>query len=297
MTHTYADGPAAPTITVDLVDEDGTHTAAGSLGLTVSNVAPEAVIDSIVDDAGQVVGTDTGAVLVGLDAALTGSFSDAGAVDTHTATIDWGDGNVTDLGAVAPSDVAATHAYSAVGTYTIALTVTDDDGGTGVATFDLPVLDPAEVIQGLTDELDDLANDPDITPEAAEAVTDALEELEGKNGGMSASGALDKIEAGNLNAALVKMIKAIWDLKNAEAADPGLDLTALKQAIALTAKSLAVYAITQAEATAVTPQDYEKLAAAQAFLADGQDLLGQNEFVSAVQAFQDVFKKVAAMIN
>jgi hypothetical protein len=39
--HTYADGPAAPTITVDLVDEDGTHLNTGSLGLTITNVAPD----------------------------------------------------------------------------------------------------------------------------------------------------------------------------------------------------------------------------------------------------------------
>src|SRR5262249_57152362 len=39
-THTYADGPNSYTITVDLTDEDGTFTNAGSLGVTVDNVAP-----------------------------------------------------------------------------------------------------------------------------------------------------------------------------------------------------------------------------------------------------------------
>ncbi len=36
VTHTYADGPATPTITVDLVDEDGTHTGAGTKSITVT---------------------------------------------------------------------------------------------------------------------------------------------------------------------------------------------------------------------------------------------------------------------
>src|SRR5262249_20326982 len=39
-THTYADGDAAFPITVDLVDEDGTHTSAGSKSVFVANVPP-----------------------------------------------------------------------------------------------------------------------------------------------------------------------------------------------------------------------------------------------------------------
>jgi tetratricopeptide (TPR) repeat protein len=239
-----------------------------------------------------VIGTDTGGVLVGLNVALTGSFSDAGVADTHSATINWGDGNVTDLGAVNQSEaMTATHAYLAAGTYTITLTVTDDDGGAGAATFDLPVLDPEEAIQEAIDELRDLANDPDITPEAAAAMNDALEDLVGKNG------ALDRIEAGKASLAFMKMIKAIRNLEDAEAADPALDLTALKQAIALAAESLAVDAVVQAEAAAGTSRDYRNLAAAHAFLDDAQDLLGQGDFVSAVQTFQKAFKKAGAVIR
>jgi uncharacterized delta-60 repeat protein len=40
--HTYASGPAAHTITVDLTDEDGTHSVAGSLGVTVNHVGSTA---------------------------------------------------------------------------------------------------------------------------------------------------------------------------------------------------------------------------------------------------------------
>ena len=39
-THTYADGPNGYTITVDLTDEDGTFTAAGTQAVTVDNVPP-----------------------------------------------------------------------------------------------------------------------------------------------------------------------------------------------------------------------------------------------------------------
>ena len=44
-THTYADGPANRTITVDLVDEDGTFLdRANALSVTVNNVAPTIAI-------------------------------------------------------------------------------------------------------------------------------------------------------------------------------------------------------------------------------------------------------------
>jgi Big-like domain-containing protein/HYDIN/CFA65/VesB family protein len=45
-THTYADGPAGETITVDLVDEDGTFLAAGGTSVTVDNVAPTATFSN-----------------------------------------------------------------------------------------------------------------------------------------------------------------------------------------------------------------------------------------------------------
>ena len=40
VTHTYADGTTNPTITVDVLDDDGLHVNAGSFPLTVNNVAP-----------------------------------------------------------------------------------------------------------------------------------------------------------------------------------------------------------------------------------------------------------------
>ena len=44
-THTYADGPSTPHITVDLTDEDGTFTnVANPLNITVNNVAPTIAI-------------------------------------------------------------------------------------------------------------------------------------------------------------------------------------------------------------------------------------------------------------
>jgi Ca2+-binding RTX toxin-like protein len=80
--HIYADGPAMPTITVDLTDEDGNFLAAGSLAVAVDNVAPAI----------------TGLVLhptnidEGDSVTLGGLVVDDGAADSHELMVDWGDG-------------------------------------------------------------------------------------------------------------------------------------------------------------------------------------------------------------
>ena len=67
---------------------------------------------------------------------LPATFTDAGTNDTHTCSIDWGDGTTT-TGTVTESNgsgtCTGTHTYSAGGSHTIKVTVTDDDGGVGTA--------------------------------------------------------------------------------------------------------------------------------------------------------------------
>ena len=65
---------------------------------------------------------------------VTATFTDVGLADTHTATIDWGDGTVEAAlvneltGQVATPD----HSYANTGIYNAVLTVFDDDGSTAV---------------------------------------------------------------------------------------------------------------------------------------------------------------------
>ncbi|MBL8396670.1 MAG: hypothetical protein JNL84_00795, partial [Candidatus Accumulibacter sp.] len=88
VTHTYGDGNASRTITVDVVDEDGTWLVAGSHNVFVGNVAPTASL--------------TGADTINEGSVYTlnvGPISDPGS-DTRTAyAINWGDGNTDTLSA------------------------------------------------------------------------------------------------------------------------------------------------------------------------------------------------------
>jgi uncharacterized repeat protein (TIGR01451 family) len=62
-------------------------------------------------------------------------FTDAGVLDTHTATINWGDGTAPTPGTIAEvagfKVITGTHSYPDNGTFTVRACATDDDGGTG----------------------------------------------------------------------------------------------------------------------------------------------------------------------
>src|SRR4029078_2649923 len=97
-THTYADGLNTRSITVDLVDEDGTFLdRANALSVTVNNVAPSIAISG------------AGSVNEGSSYSLTlGTVTDPG-LDTVTSYIVlWGDGHSDTYG----SNGVKTHTYA-----------------------------------------------------------------------------------------------------------------------------------------------------------------------------------------
>jgi PKD repeat protein len=70
------------------------------------------------------------------------TFTDPGAVDTHTATINWGDGTQTPgvvTQAPGGGTVDGSHVYLSAGMFTVLVCVTDDDGGTGCDTLTVTV--------------------------------------------------------------------------------------------------------------------------------------------------------------
>jgi hypothetical protein len=111
-------------LTVQVTDATGMASSA-SAAVTVTNADPVAQV------------TGPGPIPSGTTVPLAASFTDAGTLDTHTASIDWGDGTVTPgvvVEANGSGTVVGSHRYVLPGTYSIRVKVTDDDGGIGNAT-------------------------------------------------------------------------------------------------------------------------------------------------------------------
>ncbi|MEW6426504.1 MAG: PKD domain-containing protein [Thermodesulfobacteriota bacterium] len=82
-------------------------------------------------------------VMHGSPLTLVATFTDGDVHDTHTATVDWGDGG-SSTGTVTEASgsgtVRGSHTYAAPGLYTVTVQVTDSGGGSGSASFSVRVL-------------------------------------------------------------------------------------------------------------------------------------------------------------
>jgi hypothetical protein len=115
------DGPSSVTVTLRVTDNAGEFRE-DIAEITVNNVPPtvEAGNDQTADE--------------GESVSLLAAFHDFGTLDTHTATIDWGDG-IVEAGTVAEDSgsgtVSGSHVYADNGEYAVTVTVTDDEGDSG----------------------------------------------------------------------------------------------------------------------------------------------------------------------
>jgi PKD repeat protein len=146
--HVYADdGQYA--VTVSVIATHG-GIATDTFTVTVGNVAPTV-------DAGHDQTTLEGSLFT-----LEPRFGDLGTLDTHSAFVDWGDGSAVDVAVVAETPfgppgstngmgggVTARHTYADDGTYTVTVTVVDDDGAMAADTFVMVVGNRAPVIASI----------------------------------------------------------------------------------------------------------------------------------------------------
>jgi Ca2+-binding RTX toxin-like protein len=121
-------------ISITVADDDGG--ASGPIGatLTVNNVAP--VIAAVTGPNAGVQGAWAAFTGVrGQPLQFGGSFTDVGTLDTHAATIDWGDGTSSPA-TVNPATrtFSAQHIYTTQGNYIATVRVTDNDTGTATRT-------------------------------------------------------------------------------------------------------------------------------------------------------------------
>jgi hypothetical protein len=80
-------------------------------------------------------------VTIGAPVTISGTFSDPGILDTHDVEIVWGDGTATTATAdSAQRSFAGLHTYASAGVYTVEITVSDDDGGSGSTLFSYVVV-------------------------------------------------------------------------------------------------------------------------------------------------------------
>jgi len=131
-------------VTLTAVD-DGGNGASVTATITGTNVDPKASLSW----------TFSGIVLLPLTPiTFDGGFTDVGALDTHTATLDYGDGSpldTTTYGASGQGGNPDTYAFAAPGTYSVTYTVTDDDGGSASVTVKVTVQTPAVALGAIAD--------------------------------------------------------------------------------------------------------------------------------------------------
>jgi hypothetical protein len=124
--YTADEGPVESTITI--AADDSQDTAQVAFALSVNNLAPTV---------GE-ISAPLNPVQLGATIDASADFSDPGALDTHTAIWDWGDGSIS-TGTVNETDGSGTvdgsHSYPEAGVYTVGLTVTDDDGDSDAVEF------------------------------------------------------------------------------------------------------------------------------------------------------------------
>ena len=136
-----ADGPDESQTVVTAADDGQGGVTTTSFELTVNNVAPTvASVSSTNADVEKASGDGS--------VSVSGSFSDPG-LDTHTVTVNWGDGTSEDVSVDQTADsFSGDHEYSSGGIFTVTVTVADSDGAISTTETTSAVVEGAGVVDG-----------------------------------------------------------------------------------------------------------------------------------------------------
>lgn len=135
------DGPdQSHTVVVTAVDSDGAGSTT-TFSVTVNNVAP--VVTGIASSHFSLENKSTdGTVLI------AGAFSDPG-LDTHTVTVNWGDGTIETASIDQAADIFnGGHDYSSGGIFSISVTVIDSDGAVSETATSTAVVAGVGLVEG-----------------------------------------------------------------------------------------------------------------------------------------------------
>ncbi|MGR3319473.1 MAG: PKD domain-containing protein [Candidatus Anammoxibacter sp.] len=291
-------------VTVTVEDDDG-GIGVDTSTVTVDNVAPTVAPAVFQDETGSIIGVDVDFVLVGMAVNVETTFTDIGTLDTHVATVDWGDGSSN--GAVVTQTpgggkLTASHTWAAPINAAVIVTVTDDDTGSGTDERLVRVLDPIDALKETSKDVADLVNDPSLSKRTLNALKKLLGYMEGNNNGAAANGALDLLEKDNESAALAKIEDAV-DTIDKLLLDPKLNddqlalLNQMAKSLALTAKSVYVDLAKAAGAVASKQNDLRKLANAAILAADADSLLASGDVSGAVANWANAVQIIEPIVG
>jgi PKD repeat protein len=319
VTHQYLDdNPTGTvsdnyTVTVTITDDDG-GSGNATTTITVQDVPPQPIIDMITDENGAVIGVNSPVALVGLQLTLSGSFTDQGQQDTHTASTDWGDGTTTVSNVTQGSGngtVVDTHTYTIPSDVTVTLTVTDDDTLSGNVAQDIKVVDAGGASEAAIEMVDLLLTTLDLNIKTEKLLKDILTQLEGTNDGLADNGAVDYFEQGNIIAGLGKIKQALQAIKIALIEEPSLnvlnhpslpqplfdfEVVDIQNLLVLTAKSVYVDALAQAQANATTDKQLLKIDRAETFAANAEDKFSNGDYVGAAGDYLTAVKAIQSLL-
>ncbi len=260
------DGLQSVEVCIDDGDDVG---CAATATIVVKNVAPNVTLDRVPDT-----------FVAHVEDTIAVSFADPGALDSHTATIDWAH-SLDSLGGVV-SPFSGRHAYAAEGSVTIEVCVTDDADDEGCASTVIEVLTPEGAIREVVDEL--AADGGDRT------VQRALRALEGSSGD---PGALDELSDGDVVAAVRKLGRAVDRLDRASGDYSGAQLV-----LAQSAESIVRDLLARAEALNPTSRrDIRLLERSRERVAAGRAAFEIGDYSEAVDSYQRAARSAGRLLG